>query len=180
MENNMTLMKDAPLPTFGNTITSIVRETLGAVAAQFGMESVQTEQRVVRAFVPVGDRVVGVRLGGAEFEGLLFVSANREMIRTLRGKLDGESNSINETESLFGTAFELFKNRAQEYGCPLNRLDDTEPLIQKSSAPEEWLVSQLVSEVGAFWISFGYSGKLPFSAEEERKTAAEAKDMTFF
>ncbi len=180
METNMTLMKDAPLPTFGKTITEISKNTLRALVESFGFTPDQVNQKVVKSFVATGDRIVGVRVEGPECEGLFFISADQKMIKTLRTKLKVASDSLTETDVLFKTAFDLFKGLASEFGCDFRRVDDCETQRENFCTPDEWLVSQLSSESGTCWISFGYSGKLPFAADDERIGATEAKDMTFF
>lgn len=180
LETKMTLMKDAPLPTFGKTITEIMRESLKAVAECFSLDSPKLDQRVVKFFVPSGDRIVGVRVVGMAFEGLFFVSADSKLLRRLRTEVSGETVLRSEMDKLFRKSFDLFQGRFIESGCNLSCIDDTETLGQTNCTPEEWLVSRMTTELGSCWLSFGYSGKLPFASDEDKNGAIEAKDMTFF
>lgn len=176
----MTLMKDAPLPTFGKNITEIAREALGGVAEKFCLNSSKTDQRVVKVLLPFGDYIVGKKVVGTSFEGFVFVCAERKMLQFLKScSVAGESVGAND-DHLFSSVFQLFSQLAQKRGCVLSSPDKFENDLEKNCVPEEWLESRMTSEHGSCWLSFGYSGKLPFAAEEELLSSTEAKNMTFF
>lgn len=176
----MTLMKDAPLPTFGKIISEIAGDALKSVSGKFGLNSYKVEQSVVRRFVPTGDQFVGIRIFGASFEGLLFLSVEKNLLNLLNEPSKDQIVSHSVLGMIFDAALDFFVGRVREHDCVVKSSGEAEILSDGSNHPEEWLVSRLSSEAGSCWLTFGYSGSLPFSSDDLPLANTAAKDMTFF
>lgn len=175
----MTLMKDAPLPTFGKTIAAIALDSLTSVSARFCSHPAETKQSVCKSFIPMGDHFIGARIFGESFQGLLFLSATHQFFSSA-AKEGGHGSDGAPLKQVFEQALEIFKERFTGQKLSLGQSNGKADFTETTQFPEEWLMSVVTSELGLCSLAFGYTGNLGFSEEDEPMAQTDAKHLTFF
>lgn len=180
----MTLMKDAPLPTFNGTVRASLRKAALDVLSQWRTQIQVEEQKTRRGFTIEGQYFSGIRMHGENFTAYLCLFSDAAAIEGLLKQGQTEVASAKDGQGLSETAagicqqisFELFKSFPE--WSKNTTSGNSLPSSQKM--PDEWLVTPIVCGGGRLIVLFGYVGSLGVAEEDHEDGFTEARNMTFF
>jgi hypothetical protein len=180
----MTLMKDAPLPTFNGTVRASLRKAALDVLSQWKTQIQVEEQKTRRGFAFDGQYFSGIRINGGNFTAYLCLFSDAEAVDGLmkQGQPDAAlaKDGKGPSETAAGICqlilFELLK-LFPEWS---KNMTSSHSLVSTQKMPDEWLVTPISCGGGRLIVLFGYSGTLGVAEEDHDDGFTEARNMTFF
>ncbi|MBM3382894.1 MAG: chemotaxis protein CheX [Betaproteobacteria bacterium] len=187
----MTLMKDAPLPTFGKSIRSVLVGSIKEAMQLYGIDVQEEPQVVCKNMMICGDYLAGIRISGDSFQGAVTLAMDRNITKGIAEKIFAGTQAKSDDSMLCDIVGEVcnqitgvIQRKMGVLGCRIQvsaqMTAQTAQAFDSGAEPNEWLMTPFLLSSGRGVLSFGFEGSLSLSDEEAPEDLSDARNITFF